>query len=669
MKVKGGIRILQYVLQFRYLTKSAPPHLYFPSDPLSNCGACSAIVRLIHNLHQHHHIMSDDAEDFESINLASVAIDTKPLSLLGAVPESSDDGLDPNDFLTQNQTEQPEESVYLEKNGTDTTVPNDERSGSLLTSHLYESTLRESMSPSVFRPDDLLAYDTESGWQTRQENELLLRYLLDKLESLKSDMKRDLQIHKEFLAEGSDCKQIRDIIGDRFLQMSENHYSLNEIYNKESSMLRGFLQHLERWDSRRSKILNRVKSIKSDGHNFGVKLADLLRKRNDIDTEIEELESRLKVLRDNKVVVENEIDEASSVLESKSAKYVNLFRELEKQGERVITGFLLSSGLPQKDLQVLLRRNPVKAAFRYKAQESEQSKQKLVPKMPLKEASKTPPESNPTSVQAQPPPQTMGAQAFEVNDEELPNFSELTAYEKGFEKGNEQLAKVKKTVSTIMEAIFKSQEQTKAHNESVDDQLNMITDMIDLDPIIELLSYRIGASEDLSVVSSKLSAQLHHDGEAWRSISAALNGKESRLLELLSHSNKMTREVQDLLQSSYDTLKHFWEETKKDSAGKNLPRYLQILLNRELKAIASALDSISGDSSFISKVPSLGSSADEDALNIDEPTRPLRFKMTNQGYKPTPLTVVDTSTENAAGKSSLNSPQFYDKSMKDFKNE
>lgn len=613
-------------------------------------------------------VMSDDAEDFESINLASVAIDTKPLSLLGAVPESSDDGLDPNDFLTQNQTELPQASEYLDKNATDGTVPGDDRSASQLTSHLYESTLRDSMSPSVFRADDLLSYDTESGWQTRQEFELLLRFLLDKLDTLKKEMKRDMLLHKQFLSEGSDCKQIREIIGDRFLQMSENYYALNEIYNKESTMLRGFLQHLEKWDSKRSKILNRVKSIKSDGHNFGVKLADLLRKRNDIDNEIEDLENRLKILRENKVVVENEIDEASSVLESKSAKYVNLFRELEKQGEGVITGFLLSSGLPQNDLQVLLRRHPVEAAFRYKTPEP-----KLAPPdaavYPSRQTNNSVPDIKQPEPQSKPQLNVMGAQAFEVNEEELPNFAEKTAYEKGYEKGNEQLAKVKERVSTIIEAMFRPQEQPRLQHKNVDDQLNTITDMIDLVPIVELLSHRIGAFEDLCVVSSKLSAQLHHDGESWRSIALTLSGKEEKLLEILSHSTPMTKEVKETLISSFEATKRLYEEQTSSQTTDGLLRYLRILVHREMKAIASTLESM-GDASYLSRVSSLESSVDEDMLSLDTPIRPLlKFKMTNQGYKPAAVTIADTIKENIDGQNLLRNKSLYEKSLKDLKNE
>lgn len=639
------------------------------STPYQTVGHCSAIgtfgTQPALNLNFD---MSDDAEDFESINLASVAIDTKPLSLLSVVPESSDDGLDPNDFLTQNQTEIPQASEYLDKNVTDGTVPGDDRSASQLTSNLYESTLRDSMSPSVFRADDLLSYDTESGWQTRQEFELLLRFLLDKLESLKKEMKWDMLLHKQFLSEGSDCKQIRETIGDRFLQMSENYYALNEIYNKESTMLRGFLQHLEKWDSKRSKILNRVKSIKSEGHNFGVKLADLLRKRNDIDDEIEDLENRLRILRENKVAVESEIDEASSVLESKSAKYVNLFRELEKQGEGVITGFLLSSGLPQNDLQVLLRRHPVEAAFKYKTPE---------PKLAPADATTFPPRLTKNSVpeikkpepQSQPQSNVIGAQAFEVNEEELPNFAEKTAYEEGYEKGNEQLAKFKERVSTIIEAIIRPQEQPRSQQKNVDDRLNTITEMIDLIPIVELLSHRIGAFEDLRVVSSKLSAQLHHDGESWRSIALTLSGKEEKLLEILSHSTPLAKEVKETLISSFEAMKRLHEEQTRTQTTDGLHRYLSILVHRELKAIASTLESM-GDTNYLSRVSSLESSIDEDMLSLETPTRPLRkFKMTNQGYKPAAVTIADTIKENVDSQNLLRNKYLYEKSIKDLKNE
>lgn len=618
--------------------------------------------------------MSDDAEDFESINLASVAIDTRPLSLLGTVPESSDDGLDPHDFLTLNQNELVSESVLLDKNATDTTVPADEaiRSGSLLTSHLYESTLKDSMSPSLLQGDDLLHYDPENGWQTQQDNDQLLQFLLNQLEALKKEMRRDLKIHKDFIAEGSDCKQIREMIGNRFLQMSENYFSLNEIYNKESSLLRGFLQHIEKWDMKRSKILNRVRSIKSDKHNFGVKLADLLHKRNDIDAEIEELEDRLRVLRGNKAAVDTEIDEASSVLESKSAKYVNLFRELEKQGESVLSGFLFSSGLPQTDLQVLLKKKPVDAAFRFNGPDLD-SKPLVAKKQStqVSEGKQAPPSQPQKSTQKPPPPplQAMGAQAFEVPEEEIPNYEEKTPYEKGFEKGNEQLAKVRETMSAFMESWFARKSEQKLRYKSVDDQLNTITDKIDLDPIVELLSHRIKAFEDLAVVSSKLSAELHNDGESWRSISSTLSSKEDKLLDLLSHSKAMNKEVKNVLHSSFTALKHEYDDRKGDQLT-DRTTYLPILLYRELKAVASALDSIGGDPSYSSRISSVDSSVHEESLEMSTSVKPLlKFTMTNYGYRPTPTTVVDTITENAGGRNAETSKSPYERSTKDLKNE
>lgn len=632
--------------------------------------------------------MSDDAEDYESINLASMIVEAPPLTLLSTVPESSDDGLDPHEFLTHNQTEGvSNDTVNPEDNNTDTSV-NDkfDRSNSMLASHLYESTLKGSISSAALPADDLLFLDTESGWQSRQQRELLLRFLLNRHDSLKEEMHRDMKIHHDFIAQGSDCKQVREIIGDRFLQMSENSFALNEIYEQENTLLRSFLNHLESWDLKRARVLNRVKSIKSDKHSFGHKLAGLLQKRNDIDSEIKDLEDRLAVLRDNRAVVNAEIDEASSVLESKSAKYVNLFRELEKHGENVISGFLVSSGLPQNDLQVLLKRKNVETAFKYELKNNlpPASKQTRSPAYTPKNQSVSPNKSvtiepqsmgahsfEPQSMGAQAfEPQSMGAQAFEVNDDELPDYSEKTAYEKGFQRGNEQLHKVKETLASYVNSFINGKSEVKQVQKAIDDELNTITSKIDLDPIITFLSHRIKALEDLAVESSRRSAELHQDGESWRAVTQILNSREARLLEVVSQSTEMTSEVKELLSSNFHTLRQAINDINKSDRKVARSKYLKILLHREAKAIASTLDTIDKDFNYSSKISSIESSFTDDLSDTEPLLKPIsNLKLTHYGYRPTPISIVNTTTENVDGKSSRGGESVYEKSSKDIKHE
>ncbi|GBL50599.1 hypothetical_protein [Candidozyma auris] len=605
--------------------------------------------------------MSDDGEDFESINLASVQIASQPLSSLGTVPESSDDGLDPNDFLTQNHTDLDKDRNSSSNIGTEEPTANEDphRSTSLSTSYLYESTLKESMSPSAIQTEEHSYNDMDNVWQTHQHDESLLQFLLDRQQEIKEEMKRDMSTHKCFISEGNDCREIRQLLGDHFVELSKNCYSLHELYGKESTSLRGLLHHLERWDIRRSRVLNRVKSIKSDDHSFGVKLAGLLHKRNDIDTEIDDLESRLRLLRANRAAVNSEIEEASSVLESKSAKYVNIFRELEKHGESVITNFLLSSGLPQDELQVLYKKVPVEALFKYKGA-NQKSSSEVVKARPAEEAAKREHGESPNA-------QNMGAQAYEVADGETQQVTEKSAYDRGYEKGNAQFVKVKETVSSMVHKIFNGKRDERASRNDVDDESNTITEKIDVNPITELLSQRIRALEDLSVSSSNLSAVLHQDGIIWSNIAASLNKREEKMLEVLSQSRSMPSEMESMLISCFDTLKAAldeWENKRKVGQ----PVYFESLVYCELNAVAHALDSLRNDTNYSNQVSSAQIILSDDDTASSNSTRPLsRFTMTHYGYHPRSTTIVDTVTENVNSTNSQKTKSSAIKATKDLK--
>lgn len=118
---------------------------------------------------------------------------------------------------------------------------------------------------------------------------------------LTQELYEDSVKYGKFLQSGNNhIYQLRSRILQTFDQLSESHYSLNELYNKDMSYAETLHGSFKKWDQQRNKVLSKVKSIKSDTSKHGAKLFTLLDEVNDVDDEIKLLEAKLQQLRSKK---------------------------------------------------------------------------------------------------------------------------------------------------------------------------------------------------------------------------------------------------------------------------------------------------------------------------------------------------------------------------------
>lgn len=623
------------------------------------------------------------ASGFELINLAATVAEPP---VLASIPESSDDGLDPNEFLSQSNTFEPVlpgsrnhtvSPIAIERLELTPTILNSEFIANL--SRLSDS---DAMLGSVIADsfhfisaDSMYRYTHDSITST---GESPLKYLQAQNDSLHSNMRKSIKALSSTLQQGDDCTNIRSALTNVLDLLSENFYLLHEIYNKELSFVNALLKNFETWDRRRSKVLRRIQSIKSEDNKHGTKLAGLLNKRSAIDDEINQLESRIAILKENRGVINKEIEESSSVLESKSAKYVNLFRDLERQGKEAISEYLYSSGLPEQHLEVLLKSEPVEATFSYAMQTTSPSKKK-VPNIKSSSLPDTKPsDSAITTTESQNNDKltasTMGMPALELLEEDpgVPQSEEETAYAKGYAKGTEQLEKLRRGLNNFVTHVFpRVEEGPKRTVKIVDDALNTITEKIDLVPITELLSHKMEALSSLTFKTSKLSAEYHDQSEILKNAYRSLESNERTLVNLLSESLPSTDELVRLLMVSYAELKRLLQsqidqQISRPSDAKT--NYLSVVFHHELTAVAHAISALTQQPSFEEEVPQLDNSVLE-ASSLGSRIDPrINYKITATGYHPPSIPTTFNSTTSPSGyNASLNSP--FTSSSKGVKNE
>ncbi|OBA19708.1 hypothetical protein METBIDRAFT_19071, partial [Metschnikowia bicuspidata var. bicuspidata NRRL YB-4993] len=378
-----------------------------------------------------------------------------------------------------------------------------------------------------------------------------LEHLLECRDALERDMQTALRRHGDLLAGGDDCSPARAAIHKLFAMLSENALLLQEVYDREARHVSQALASFQAWDKKRSKVLARVQRIRSQNNQYGAKLAGLLARRSDIDAEIAALESRLGSLRASRLAVESEVGETMSVLESKSAKYVEMFRCLEKAGTDAVLDYLGADAPDQPGAVPLLRYESVDAMF---------AEPRNTAPGPDANAHL---EDTASTVHRVPSPGRMGAQAFEVPDTgacddgpERPAASGKephSAYERGFAKGSEQLHTVKRRLSLLLQNVIPAPEglpRYSATQRPLGDMLNTITRKLDLLPIVDLLTSKSEAVKDLVSQASRASECFHRHGLVWAEVCKYLDVQEETLLLLIARSLD-AREAEQLLDQLY----------------------------------------------------------------------------------------------------------------------
>lgn len=591
---------------------------------------------------------------FELINLADTIA---PLSELAA-PESSDDGLDPVDFLSQSHHHSPPhprastlspvevERLELTPTGLRTQDPSGKGASTPLSraSSAHDSvfasasTLGDSLGPESF----VFLHRPVSTDATQNP----LVFLQTQQDALGAELRRHMRQHMAMLAAGDDCGPVRAALAQDWARLLETCVLLHEACVREQAVVEALLVDFETWDRRRTKVLRHIQLIKSDSSKYGTKLAGLLHRRLEVDREVEALESRIAALKAQRIVITREISETSSVLESKSAKYVNMFRDLERKGRDLITDYLSSAGVRGHDLQLLLRSEPVDATFSM-AQKLPTTVSDASPRAPQLHsplAVRRPsalPQTSPSRVS--PTPASMGTQPLHA-PVSLP-APQMSPYAQGYASGSHHLERLKQGINGFVHGIARPPEHPVAR-EKVDDILNTITEKINVSPILDILRHKIEALEDMSLKTSRLSAVYNNQYTAWNDVCKQLESQEKLLLLLLNDRNTHPDQLVERLKVTLDVLTQELEKVTSAHILSATPKEnsLGIVIHQELKAVASAIDLLVGGNSNLQAVESLVNDSTAPKLSRER----LSMRITSAGYHPSPTPTIMTARVNTS---------------------
>lgn len=517
---------------------------------------------------------------FESINLAASVLQFPPAPHVALAPvESSDDGLDPTDFLTHTVPDLPRPLL-----------PSPHHSGLLLpsaTPDLLRGVFSSSTTPLALSGEDSL-YFSFSYLRAKSSADSPVEHLLDRHRALEHEMLVLARRHKQCLSDGEDCSGVRTAISKLYSFLSENCLLLQELYTREIADADTAVTNFKRWDRKRSRVLRRVQEIKSDNNEYGAKLGDLLTRRSDIDAEIATLESRLTALQASKASVNTEIDSTMSVLESKAAKYVETFRNLERTGRDAIVDYLHTSGMPELNVSTLLKFEPVVTSFVHTKSESSEAFKPSSNHI-LRDENIDEPKSQ----------ATIGMQAFEIpllDGAPSLRSRRSSAYQQGYAKGSEQLERVKKGVATFVQSVFQNlQPPSAAPYRKLDDSLNTITEQINVKPMLELLLAQSEALEDLKFKTSRTLELFHAQSTLWSDLCQYIDAQETALQKVLSRSERPDA-AKDVLEEVHNYLLNALTqhgELKGDETN-----FLLILIKQEIETFTTALDQITGSTAY-----------------------------------------------------------------------
>ncbi|EMG47261.1 hypothetical protein G210_2428 [Candida maltosa Xu316] len=482
---------------------------------------------------------------FDSINLASTIhsdLRENPISkrLPSTIPMSTseddeDDELDPEEFISSKEDHKPVNKRF-----------GNAKSAALLHSTMENSrisSIDDSSSDIFYAQDSILIKSIKFPTEMYQENsnygsESPIEYLSNKIKLLTQELYEDASKYDDYLQSGNGfIYNLRNKIIQNYNNLSESYYSLSELYAKDITYAEKLHDSFEKWDRQRNKVIAKMKSIKSDSNKHGAKLYSLLDESNEVDKEISELEERLEKLRSKKTVLNKEIEDTSSVLESRTAKYVDIFKNLEKQGKSSILSFLQSNGVPDKDIESIVRYLPVDVTIlnNYSIKKSSSSQVDLAKEI----ETNAPPPQNPTSIGMQPfiiPEETNAPPAEELLS--LNHDHGPTPFEKGYAKGSQNSAqfkmKMNNLVGKFIESMNKNNDYSTARPSTpsqvkVDDLSNTINEKLDLEPITTFLEHKVAALNDLVGQVSKNATFYHEFGEVWENVTKLMNLQEEKL--------------------------------------------------------------------------------------------------------------------------------------------
>lgn len=481
-----------------------------------------------------------------------------------------------------------------------------------------------------------------------------IEYVLNRSKFLQNELQKNLSLQSKMLESGdSRLSKLRQMIAQNFDHIAENNEALTELYSKDLDNTRKLYEQFQKWEVRRDRLLSKIKLVKNPENNkYGKKLASLADESNDIDVQITDLELKLQQLREKKVLVNQEIELTSSVLESRTSQFVESFKNLEIQGIAAIQLVLDQNGVSRVEQENTVRKIPVDVTFggRYRkdqVDEAEPAQDSVahanVSPVPTKPSNMTIqpyviPETSlenvitPTLanrlVSPVPGQPSYGSSPHPLTNPPSNSSSPFSPFEKGYAKGTNLSHNAKERLSTFVSDVliptfnttltsyknnYGSSSSYLTSGPSLDDENNTIREMIDLEPILNLLKYKISALQDLIQKNLLLSTNYREYGIIWKDVIDVIKQMESKLFNHISTSNVQGNEMDtdklvfNMLSSCLSKIRTRFEvqvQSSRFSQGEKRNPLFAVLLN-EIRAVVSAMAMVSKDNSYLGIIDEL----------------------------------------------------------------
>lgn len=422
-------------------------------------------------------------------------------------------------------------------------------------------------------------------------------------QELEQGLESTLLEHEISLNKGDQkLNKLRGAISGAFKQLSENNFALCELHYKDLKHFESVLRKFQRWSDKRERLLSDIVSVKSDNSEHGHKLGELLDQSKGIDLQIDDLENKLRYLRQKKTVLNSEIQKTSSVLESKTSKSADVFRSLEKKGHDLILNFCELQKLTEEDTMTLIQSTPVNVSF-WNSYERSHSKgaHNLTSRNPrifddiggwldLKER----------NILSSGPVPRKDSDLAEPASTEFLRHLDSNAYKEGLRLGAYLLNKLNEGINMLMSSFKNGQNDNKSTstNSHVDDIHNTIKLKIDLIPIIAYINERINESKT-SIRQASVAAEFyHHASIVWGDFVVFLKQTEDQVRRYLEDSTKSvdhSDKVRATLLSSLRQLKQKSQSSISKTPNLN-KQFLIKAIKGESDAIATAVKTIAPDS-------------------------------------------------------------------------
>ncbi|KAG5422244.1 hypothetical protein I9W82_001339 [Candida metapsilosis] len=424
-----------------------------------------------------------------------------------------------------------------------------------------------------------------------------MQYLSGRIKNLERNLLEQTQSYSALLRKGdSTVADVRSKIQQTFRQLSEAYLSLNELYSKDASYTKSVCTYFDAWGVKRDRVLDKIQRAKSVESTHGAKLVSLLNETAVVDDEIKELQKRITVLQEKKTVLNKEIEDTTSVLESRTAICGENLRYLESNGREVLSDYLSYNGFPDSDLIALIKERDVDLSFTMPEKIEQESKfieLKLPPQ--IRKQSDSAGESNvqesigmkpyePPSVSDEPTP------APHKQDESLMNHGHgPTPFEKGYATGAQNSRSIKTQLQNIIQKVL---QRASTVNESQQKQNNMSTATLDIEPITTFLRLRVEALSDQAVNTTKMAALYHEYDKQWSQVQQIMALQEEKLEQILKESNA-TGDVTPVLQVLTQTQNQL-ESAYNSIPSKDPQSILSQLVEHEVDAVIEAVSMVAG---------------------------------------------------------------------------